>query len=133
MALSAVVVACGGESKSSSSGAFALDDSIVVVKRFPDSALVPGEVRLPISLANDASILGSDDLPDVLTGKIVDLETGEVVHDAITATKHQGNAPTPYWPFIAKISEPGRHDPSWKRDTPSWYKNWGSPWIWPPS
>lgn len=109
VALSAVVAACGGDSKTSTAGAFALDESIVVVKRFPDSALVPGEVRLPISLANDASILGSDDLPDVLTGKIVNLETGEVVNDEIAATKHQGNAPTPYWPFIATISEPGMY------------------------
>jgi hypothetical protein len=110
LALSAVVAACGGDSKSApdtSVGAFVMSPEIAVVKRFPDGALIPGEVRLPISLANTASILSGDDLPNSITGKIVNLDSGEIVQDALTATKHQGKAPTPYWPFIATINEPG--------------------------
>ena len=110
MALGTVLAACGGDAKSGPTtvkGAFEMSTDIAVVKRFPDAALIPGEVRLPISLANAASILGSDDLPETLTGKIVDLETGAIVQDGLSAEKHQGKAPNPYWPFIATIPEPG--------------------------
>ena len=110
VALGAVLSACGGDSKSSpttKAGAFELSTDITVVKRFPDAALIPGEVRLPVSLANSSSILSSDDLPNTLTGKIVNIQNGDLVQDGLTAAKHQGKAPTPYWPFIANIPEPG--------------------------
>ena len=110
VAMGAVISACGGDAKSSpttNAGSFVMSQSITVVKRFPDAALIPGEVRLPISLANDSSILSSDDLPSTLTGKIINIQNGDLVQDGLTAAKHQGKAPTPYWPFIATIPEPG--------------------------
>ncbi len=100
IALGALVVACGSDSSKLPAGT-------KVVKRFPDGALVPGPLRLPVSLADKNSILSGDDLPATLTAKMVDLKTGKDVLAGLTATKHAGTAPQPYWPFHAEVNEPG--------------------------
>lgn len=99
-----VLGACGG----SSSGGGSASGDYVVVTRFPNTNLVPGSVRLPISLADAQGTLLTDaSLPSALTSRIVSDATGETIVDNITTTKHGINLPQPYWPVIAEINEAG--------------------------
>jgi hypothetical protein len=80
------------------------------VKRFPTSGLVPGSIRLPISLADTSGVLTTDGkvkLPQTLTGKVIDTASGDVVIASVTADKHDANMPTPYWPFIVDVQKVG--------------------------
>jgi hypothetical protein len=81
------------------------------VQRFPQ-ILVPGEVRIPVSLALDGGLLttsGNVALPAVLTGRIERLDGADFVayRDSLTAERHDENLATPYWPFRVTIDEPG--------------------------
>ncbi|MET0911271.1 MAG: hypothetical protein ABWZ99_17540 [Ilumatobacteraceae bacterium] len=75
-----------------------------LVRRFPTTALVPGVVRMPISLGRDGEALV--DGPDELTGQIVD-EAGTMVLSGLTATKRNEGLPHAYWPFVADIPTAG--------------------------
>jgi len=105
-----LVAACGG---SSSSGAGAMDGisgTLQVVKRFPTTGLVPGSIRLPISLADTSGVLTTDGkvkLPQTLIGKVIDAASGDVVIASVSAEKHDANMATPYWPFIVDVQKVG--------------------------
>ncbi|CAB4618650.1 unannotated protein [freshwater metagenome] len=104
--VSALIAACGGKS----AGISGLNGDLQVVKRFPDNGLVPGTVRLPISLADKSGIFGTGGkvkLPQTLTGKVIDSATGEVLVQSITAQQHSKEMSTPYWPFIFDIEKTG--------------------------
>jgi hypothetical protein len=109
LGLGAVVAACGG----SSSGSGAIDGvsgTLQVVKRFPTTGLVPGSIRLPISLADTSGVLtteGKVKLPQTLTGKVIDTASGDVVVASVSADKHDANMATPYWPFIVDVQKVG--------------------------
>jgi hypothetical protein len=80
-----------------------------VVQRFPQ-VLVPGSVRIPISLANQAGLLGKTsgiDLPTELRAQLLNSETGEVVVADMVATRHDANIDPPYWPFRVDIAATG--------------------------
>ena len=80
-----------------------------VVQRFPQ-VLVPGSVRIPISLANQAGLLGKTsgiDLPTELRAQLLNAENGEVVIADMVAMKHDANIDPPYWPFRIDIAETG--------------------------
>ena len=80
-----------------------------VVQRFPQ-VLVPGSVRIPISIANQAGLLGKTsgiDLPTELRAQLLNSETGEVVVADMVATRHDANIDPPYWPFRVDIAEIG--------------------------
>lgn len=80
------------------------------MKRFPPTGLVPGSIRLPISLADTSGLLttsGKVKLPQTLTGKVIDTATGDVVIASVTADKHDTNMATAYWPFIVDIQKVG--------------------------
>ena len=101
-----VLASCGG----SSSGT---KGTLQVVKRFPQDVLVPGKIRLPISLADTTGILPSDsqvELPEILTCDIINPESGEVVAANVSAKRHQENLSTPYWPFVATIDAEGIYE-----------------------
>lgn len=95
---------------SGGSGGTSIDMSaLTVVQRFPQM-LVPGEVRAPISLANRDGVLTVDQaaaIPDLLTGSLVDAETGDIVASGLSATKHSAGLATPYWPFRFTVDTPG--------------------------
>lgn len=94
---------CGGSSTGAGSELFQ------VVQRFPQ-VLVPGSVRIPISLANQAGLLGktSDvELPTELRAQLLNSETGEVVIADMAAMKHDANIDPPYWPFRVDIAATG--------------------------
>ena len=101
------VAACGGSTgtkKSSSNG------PLQVVKRFPDEGLVPGQVRLPISLGDSSGVLAKDsavNLPEVLTAKVVSPDDGSEILTGITATRHGENLSVAYWPFEFEIKKEG--------------------------
>jgi hypothetical protein len=80
------------------------------VKRYPSTGLVAGTVRLPISLADKSGVLGTSgkvSLPQQLTARIIDAETGDVVHDAVVAQQHAENLSVPYWPFVFDVAKEG--------------------------
>lgn len=80
-----------------------------VVQRFPQ-VLVPGSVRIPISLANQAGLLGKTsgiDLPTELRAQLLNSETGEVVIADMVAKRHDANIDPPYWPFRVDLAETG--------------------------
>ena len=103
-----LVAACGG-----SSGAGAIDGisgTLQVVKRFPTTGLVPGSIRLPISLADTSGVLTTDGkvkLPQTLIGKVIDAASGDVVIASVSAEKHDANMATPYWPFVVDVQKVG--------------------------
>jgi len=88
-------------------GLLSLPPDIQIVQRFP-GLLSPGNVRVPISLANQQGLLTVDDgpLPEVLTAKLLSAEN-KVVVDSLSAAKHNNGLPIPYWPFRIDIAEPG--------------------------
>jgi hypothetical protein len=72
--------------------------------------LVPGNVRLPFSLANQAGLLTTEsglDLPSTLTAKLVNADTQEVVAESLSADRHDTGLSIPYWPFRVDIDKPG--------------------------
>jgi hypothetical protein len=91
--------ACG-----SSATAPAPDTRWALVQRWPTTSLVPGALRLPVSLADDASVL--NDGPAELAGRILDVN-GTVVADGLRAVRHGEGLELPYWPFRVTLGEPG--------------------------
>ena len=105
------VAACGGTSTGTVSG---VDGTLQLVKRFPNSGLVAGDVRLPISLADKSGVLSSSStvkLPQTLTGRIVTAasDVREIVVPSVTAQQHGKNLSVPYWPFVFAIEEVGTY------------------------
>lgn len=102
------LLACGSSNSPTSQ---ALPDDVQLVQRFPQ-ILVPGEVRLPISLAQQSGIITTDSdfkFPIILTAKIVDLSTDEVIHENIGVDLHGVEISNPYYPFRTNIDKPGNY------------------------
>lgn len=100
--------ACGS-SKSPTSRA--IPDDVQLVQRFPQ-VLVPGEVRLPISLAQQSGIIttSSDfNFPETLIAKIVDLSNDTVIIENVSVTLHGDDIAIPYYPFKTSIEKPGNY------------------------
>ncbi len=97
--------ACG----SSGSANLALPSGVALVQRFPNDVLVPGSVRLPISLAVQKGVLTDEDLelPETLSAKVISAASGKTIVQQVTAAKHTKGVPQPYWPFTVTIDDPG--------------------------
>ena len=88
-----------------------LPRDIQLVQRFPQ-VLVPGEVRLPISLAQQSGIITTDSdfkFPESLSAKIVDLSNDKVIIENISAKLHGAKISLPYYPFHAEIAAAGNY------------------------
>ena len=88
-----------------------LPSDIQLVQRFPQ-VLVPGEVRLPISLAQQSGIITTDSdfkFPESLSAKIVDLSNDKVIIENISAKLHGVEISLPYYPFYAEIAAAGNY------------------------
>ncbi len=102
-----LLAACG----SSATGPLAgLDGELQVVKRFPSDSLVPGRVRLAVSLADSRGILGADGrvrLPERLTASVIDPATGATVASGLAAPLHGEGLQQPYWLFEFDVDTTG--------------------------
>ena len=108
--LSSLLAGCsdGSSSTTTTDSVLALSD-LQLVQRFPQ-VLVPGNVRLPFSLANQAGLLTTDsgvDLPATLTAKLINTDTQEIVAESLSADRHDTGLAIPYWPFRVNIDKPG--------------------------
>jgi hypothetical protein len=82
-----------------------------LVQRFPQ-VLVPGNIRLPISLAFSSGIISSSsdfDFPKTLSAKVVDLSTDKVIIENTSAVLHGAEISLPYYPFQVTIESPGNY------------------------
>ncbi len=101
-----ILAACGEEDGGNASGGDGTGDTptgpFAVVQRFPNHPLfTPGEVRLPVSLADQAGNLS--DGPEALTGWIEDLNGNRIVD--ITAPRRAVGIEVPYWEVRATLPE----------------------------
>jgi len=90
-----LAAACGGDTTT--------EDPFAVVQRFPSDVNVPGEIRLPFSLARAAEFI--DDGPSELEAQVVDLD-GNPVGGTITAIRRD-ITPSSYYAFRTTIDTPG--------------------------
>ena len=107
--LSSLLAGCSGDSTATTSESVAALGDLQLVQRFPQ-VLVPGNVRLPISLANTQGLLTTEsgvDLPSTLTAKLVNADTQEIVAESLSANRHDTGLTIPYWPFRVDIDKPG--------------------------
>lgn len=108
----AFLAACGGTSGTTGTTIGKADESYQVVKRFPPTGMVPGRVRLPISLGDDSGILGGDrtgSLPPTLTASVTNSDTGATIAGYVAADMHGAEMSIPYWPFLVEIGAPGTY------------------------
>ncbi len=104
LALTGLALAGCGSSGGSSSDVQAPPGGYSIGRRFPSTVLVPGKVRLPISLqAGGEAVLEG---PSTLTGKLVDGQ-GKVVAESMTAVRRGAGLAVPFWAFEAQVAEPG--------------------------
>lgn len=105
-----MLAACGNDGESSDSGGTGnggstdgtISGPFAVVQRFPNHPLLtPGEVRLPVSLADQAGNL--NDGPATLTGWIEDFDGNRILD--ITAPRRGVGIEVPYWEVRATLPE----------------------------
>lgn len=80
-----------------------------LVKRFPTTGLVPGQVRLPVSLADSTGILGNDGartFPSELAATVTDSQGATVASDIVAVRRGDGHS-VPYWAFVVDVSTTG--------------------------
>ena len=107
--LSTLLAGCSGNSTATTSESVTALGDLQLVQRFPQ-VLVPGNVRLPISLANTQGLLTTEsgvDLPSTLTAKLINADTQEVVAESLSADRHDTGLTIPDWPFRVDIDKPG--------------------------
>ena len=106
---SSLLAGCSGGSTSTTTDSVLGLSDLQLVQRFPQ-VLVPGSVRLPFSLANQAGLLTTEsgiELPSTLTAKLINANTQEVVAESLSADRHDTGLTIPYWPFRVDIDKPG--------------------------
>lgn len=103
---SALLGACGSDSGGETGGesGSGADGQFVVIKRFPNTALTPGSVRMPVALARiDGTLITAG--PATLTGRILDATGAEVT--TFSTARHGTNMATPYWPITVELESAG--------------------------
>lgn len=100
--------ACGGSGTTTTTSAGGeLTSDTILVRRFPADVLVPGKVRLPISLATSSGLItDANTLPDSLTARILDIDRKNVIVEPFIATRHSTSV-QPYYPFAATLNDVG--------------------------
>ena len=80
----------------------------ILVQRFPtEPLLTPGDVRLPISLADDTKML--DDGPATLTGWVETDDDARLRITDVTGIRRHDGIPTPYWEVRATLPAEGSY------------------------
>jgi hypothetical protein len=122
-----ILTSCGEGPTSNQDSQSDFPDDLQLVQRFPQ-VLVPGNLRLPISLALSSGIIDSNSdfkFPQTLSAKVVDLSSDKVVianvsaplHGVVSAHlhsdgsvhSHDAESSLPYYPFRANILAPGNY------------------------
>ena len=88
-----------------------LPSDLQLVQRFPQ-VLVPGNLRLPISLALSSGIISASSdfkFPQTLSAKVIDLSTDKVIIENTSATLYGAEIALPYYPFQVTIESPGNY------------------------
>ena len=88
-----------------------LPSDLQLVQRFPQ-VLVPGSLRLPISLAFSSGIISTTSdfkFPKKLLAKVIDLSTDKVIIENTSATLYGAEIALPYYPFQVTIESPGNY------------------------
>ena len=101
-----MLAACGSDSKSSGDTASGVKSTYTLAPRFARDIVVPGESRLPFSLADAQALLSTG--PQTLTAKIVDAD-GKVVVPSISATKRTVTDGIVYWDFHPTLTAVGQY------------------------
>jgi hypothetical protein len=96
-----VLAACGSDKPSAVSG---VKSSYTLAPRFATDIIVPGESRMPFSLADTQALLSTG--PATLTAKIVDA-SGKVVVPSISAKRRNVTDGIVYWDFHPVLTEVG--------------------------
>jgi len=108
------LAACGDDSSSGSSNTASESSGtepdpgtkgFTIAQRYPTNTFVPGMVRLPISLANQQSLLTTG--PPVLNGRVLDSNDQQIT--TVTAQIHSKDIVIPYWPVNVQIDKPGNY------------------------
>ena len=122
-----ILASCGEGLTSSQDSQSDFPDDLQLVQRFPQ-VLVPGNLRLPISLALSSGIIDSNSdfkFPQTLSAKVVDLSTDKVIIENVSATlhgivsahshsdgsthSHDAESSLPYYPFRINILMSGNY------------------------
>ena len=102
IAASGTLAACSGADGGGVAGP--PGEGFTLVQRFPNNVLVPGEIRMPITLSTGAAEFIQDG-PATLGARVVDID-GNPIGGAFTAVKRVV-APAPYYDFRTTIDTPG--------------------------
>ncbi len=113
-----LLAACGDNAEtkgSSTAGGTSPGDAVaapeggwILVQRFPTEPLmVPGDVRLPVSLADDTRML--DNGPATLTGWVETDDDARTRITNVTGIRRQEGIPTPYWEVRATLPAEGSY------------------------
>ena len=106
-----VLASCGEGLTSNQDSQSDFPDDLQLVQRFPQ-VLVPGNLRLPISLALSSGIIDSNsgfNFPQTLSAKVIDLSTDKVIIENVSATLHGAEISLPYYPFRINILKSGNY------------------------
>ena len=111
LGLAGIATACGTRSPNDGTvgSELGVEGDLQIVKRWPRTGLVPGDVRLPVSLADARGILGNDDarkFPRTLTANVVDPSSGEIL-STVVAERHGDDLSVPYWPVVVGVTAAG--------------------------
>ena len=122
-----ILASCGEDVTSNQDSRSDFPEDLQLVQRFPQ-VLVPGNLRLPISLALSSGIIDSNsgfNFPQSLSAKVIDFSTDKVIIENVSATLH-GNVSAhlhsdgsvhshdaetllPYYPFRINVLQPGNY------------------------
>ena len=108
-----LLVGCANDPKDPPSGAVDTSppqtetNGYTIAQRFSQEVLVPGLVRLPISLATNQAVLS--DGPETLRATIYDTVSGQPVLKGLRAKKRRVSAAYVYWDFHAQLGNPGTY------------------------
>jgi hypothetical protein len=102
----AVLGACGSSSRTAAPATTrpATTSGFVVARRFPNTVLTPGTVRLPISLADATGTIVQRG-PEVLTGSVIDAKGAKVA--TFSTPAHSTDLVFPYWPITVQLPQAG--------------------------
>ena len=101
-----VLAACGSDKKSSGGASSDLKATYSLAPRFAREMIIPGESRMPFSLADAQAVLSTG--PQTLTAQIVDA-SGKVVVPSISATKRTVTDGIIYWDFHPTLTDVGQY------------------------